>query len=141
MSQGATNAHPGTFLESYDFNQNYRYLKKLIHALKIQNETSIRRELFGDEASAKSLSKKEMKQLFRFLRRIEHHYEACCTAPIPEELEHAIRSKDRSEWLPWEQEAIDKADAWRRELDARQQAARQAFQQALEKVRASEGPY
>jgi hypothetical protein len=141
MSQGAKNAYQGTFLESYDFNRNYQYLKKLIHALKIQNETSIRRELFGDAESAKSLSKREMKQLFRFLRRIEHHYEACCTSPIPEELEQAIRSKDRSEWLPWEQEAIDKADAWRRELDDRRHSARQAFQIALEKVRTGEKPW
>jgi len=137
MNQGAIPAQEGTFLESYDFDQNYQYLKKLLHALKIQNETSIRRELFGDGDSAKSLTKKEMKQLFRFLRRIEHHYQACCTPPIPEELEHAIRSKDRAEWLPWEQEAIGKADAWRRKLEERRQSARQAFQDALEKVRGS----
>lgn len=140
MSQDAKIAHQGTFLESYDFNQNYRYLKKLIHALKIQNETSIRRELYGDQPAAKSMTKKEMKQLFRFLRRIEHHYEACCTPPIPEELEHAIRSKDRSAWLPWEQEAIEKADAWRGELNERRQSARRAFQTALEKVRNGEKP-
>jgi hypothetical protein len=140
MSQEAKIAHQGTFLESYDFNQNYRYLKKIIHALKIQNETSIRRELYGDQPVPKSMTKKEMKQLFRFLRRIEHHYEACCTPPIPEELEQAIRNKERSAWLPWEREAIDKADAWRSELNDRRLVARSAFQTALEKVRNGEKP-
>ena len=141
MNQGAKKAHQGNFLDSYDFDRNYQYLKKLIHALKIQNDTSVRRELFGDDESAKSLTKKEMKQLFRFLRRIEHHYETCRTAPVPEELELAIRSKDRSEWLPWEEEAIHKADVWRRELDERRRTARQAFQMALEKVRNGEKPW
>jgi predicted glycosyl hydrolase (DUF1957 family) len=76
-----------------------------------------------------------MKQLFRFLRKIEQHYEQCCTPPIPEELERSIRQKSSDEWLPWELEAIEKVDAWREELQERKRAARDMFQKVLEKVR------
>jgi hypothetical protein len=79
-----------------------------------------------------------MKQLFRFLRKIEHHYEECCSPPIPDELEKSIRSRDSEDWLPWELEAIEKVDAWREELQDRKLLARQMFQGALEKVRNGE---
>jgi hypothetical protein len=140
MTQSALNACPGNFLDSYDFNKNYQYLKKLIHALKVENDTSVRRELFGEDDRERKLTKKQMKQLFRFLRKIEHHYEECCTPPIPEELEDSIRNRDSAEWLPWELEAIEKVDVWREQLQERRHAARQAFQTALERIRMGEKP-
>lgn len=138
MSQSAFRASAGAFLESYDFNENYRYLKKLILDLKQENGPSVRRELFGEEQREHPLTKKEMQKLFRFLRKIESHYEECCTPPIPEELEKSIRSKDSSRWLPWESEAIEKVDAWRSELQDRRQGARQMLETALEKIRRGE---
>jgi len=138
MSQSAFGASAPTFLGSYDFNENYRYLKKLIQDLKHENGTSLRKELFGEDERERTLSKKQMKQLFRFLRKIEHHYEQCCTPPIPEELERSIREKGSDEWLPWELEAIEKVDSWREELQEKRHSAREMFQRALERVRAGE---
>lgn len=138
MTQSAFQASGGTFLDSYDFNQNYHYLKKLIQDLKGENGSSVKKEIFGEEEPARNLTKKQMKELFRFLRKIEHHYEECCTPPIPEELENSIRLKDQSEWLPWEREAIEKAEAWRAELQDRKLKARQMLNNALEKVRRGE---
>jgi hypothetical protein len=138
MARNASRA--STFIpgESHDFNLNYRYLKRLIQELKAENSASIRKEIFGDDEQNRSLTKTEMKQLFRFLRKIEHRYEECQNPPIPVELERSIRSRDESEWLPWEMEAIEKADAWQEELQAKKQCARELFHQTLEKVRKGE---
>jgi hypothetical protein len=138
MNQSASRASAGTFLDSYDFNQNYHYLKKLIQDLKVENSTSVRKEIFGEDERECNLTKKQMKQLFRFLRKIEHHYEECCSPPIPEELENSIRDRDSSEWLPWELEAIEKVDGWREELEEKRRNARQMLHSALEKVRKGE---
>lgn len=138
MSQSAFHASAGDFLQSYDFNQNYSYLKKLIQELKVEDDRSVKRALFGEDECERTLTKKQMKQLFRFLRKIEHHYEECCTPPIPAELEKSIRGRESDQWLPWELEAIEKVDAWREELQERKVVARQLFQKALEKVRNGE---
>jgi hypothetical protein len=138
MTQSAFSASSGNFLDSYDFNQNYDYLKKLIQDLKAENGTSLRKEIFGEDERDRTLTKKQMKQLFRFLRKIEHHYEECCNPPIPEELEKSIRSRDSSEWLPWEMEAIEKVDVWLEALNDRRTHARQMFRDALEKIRKEE---
>jgi len=135
MTQSAFHVSEGTFLDSHDFNRNYKYLKKLIQDLKVENSNSLRKELFGEGERDRILSKKQMKELFKFLRKVEHHYELCYNPPIPEELEKSIRGKDPSGWLPWEMEAIDKVDAWREELQERRQTARRMFLSALEKVR------
>ena len=63
--------------ETSDFNGNYTYLKRLIQDLKVENSDSLKKELFGDTEPVKPFSKKDMKQLFKFLRKIEHHYENC----------------------------------------------------------------
>ncbi len=81
-----------------------------------------------------------MKQVFKFLRKIEHHYEECCTPPIPEELEKNIRKRDTADWLPWESEAIEKVDAWRAALQGRKQSAREMFNKALDTIRNGEMP-
>ncbi|MFH1113538.1 MAG: hypothetical protein V1792_06420 [Pseudomonadota bacterium] len=138
MSQSAFHASAGDFLQSYDFNQNYSYLKKLIQELKAEDDKSLKQALFGEDECRRTLTKKQMKQLFRFLRKIEHHYEECCTPPIPDELEKSIRGKESDRWLPWELEAIQKVDAWREEVQERKVMARRMFEGALEKVRNGE---
>jgi hypothetical protein len=135
MTQSAFHASAKTLLESNDFNQDFRNLKKLIHALKIQNGNSARKEIFGEEECTSPLTVKDMKDLFRALRKIENHYEECSTPPIPQELEKSIRGRDSSEWLPWELEAIEKVENWRTELDDRRAMAHKMFQASLEKLR------
>jgi len=136
MTESAFGASAGTLLDSYDFNQNYRYLKRLLKELKAQNIETVQREIFGEDERGRALTKKEMKQLFQFLRKIENHYDECRNPPIPEELEKSIRSRDNSEWLPWEKEAIEKVDAWREELKDRKQNARAMLTDALARLRA-----
>jgi hypothetical protein len=138
MTQRAFRASTGTLPDSGDFNQNYRYLKKLLQQLKDENRESVQKELFGEAERKPNLSKKEMKTLFRFLRSIEDHYEDCRTSPIPAELEDSIRNKDTSNRLPWEQEAIEKADSWRKSLRARKKNARKLLCEALDKIRNGE---
>jgi hypothetical protein len=138
MIQKAFDASDRGFSDSYDFDENYEYLKRLIQDLKKENRESIRKELFGNDEPARALTKKEMKQLFRFLRKIENHYEECTQPPIPPELEDAIRSRESSDWLPWELEAIEKVDMWRAKLEDSRQSAREMFEEALQKIRAGE---
>lgn len=138
MTRSASQVPNGNFLDSYDFSQNYRYLKKLIQDLKKENCDSVRREIFGEAERAPRLTKSQMQQLFRFLRKVEKHYEACARPPVPEEMEKAIRSRDSSEWLPYEKEALEKVQAWREELQGRKGKARRMLDSALEKVRRGE---
>jgi hypothetical protein len=140
MTQSAFDASARTLLESSDFNQDYRNLKKLIHALKIQNGNSVKREIFGEEECKSPLSVKDMKDLFRILRRIEHHYEECSTPPIPQELEESIRGRNSAEWLPWELEAIEKVENWRTELNDKRASAQNMFQASLDKIRRKKRP-
>ncbi len=135
MTQTAFQLSSVTSPEVNDFNENYRHLKKLIQALRVENGNSIKRELFGEDERERSLTKKEIKSLFRSLRKLEQQYAECFTPPIPEELEQSIRNRDNSKWLPWEMEAIEKVEAWRAALSQRKLQARRMFEGALEKVR------
>ncbi len=124
--------------EAPDFTSNFKYLKKLIQELKVENDSSLRRELFGEEETERRLTKKEMKLLFKFMRKLETHYDESSTPPIPKELEKSIRNRDNSTWLPWESEAIQKIDAWRYETQEKRESARNMLNSALEKVRRGE---
>ncbi len=138
MSQSASQASAGNLLDSYDFNQNYDYLKKLIQDLKVENGNSLKKELFGEDESSRTLTKKEMKQLFKFFRKIEAHYAQCSMAPIPDELEQSIRAKDAQDWLPWEKEAIEKVDIWKEAVLERRRTAGKMLDDVLDKVKRGE---
>lgn len=135
MIQSGIHASPEPLLESQDFDQHYRYVKKLIQDLKDDNQPSLRKELFGEEEGNRTLDQKKMQGLSRVLRKVERHYRELSTPPIPTELEGSIRSRDDSEWLPWEMEAIEKVDAWRQELQERKSEGREMLLKALEKLR------
>ncbi|MCA1959288.1 MAG: hypothetical protein LDL33_00730 [Desulfomonile sp.] len=138
MTESAFHASTGSMPEPYDFNENYRYLKKLIGELRKENTESVAEQIFGGTEREKRLTKKEMKQLFRFLRKIEKHYEECSAPPIPEELEASIRKRDSRDWLPWEMEAIEKIEVWREAVKQRRNDARKMLDLVLEKVRRGE---
>jgi len=138
MTRSASHALTEKSREAYDFNRNYRYLKSLIEELRRENSESVGKEIFGEAERDKCLTKKQMKQLFRFLRKIEKHYEACSKPPIPPELEASIRRRDSDEWLPWEMEAIERVEVWREELQQQRQKARDMLNTALERIRRGE---
>jgi hypothetical protein len=135
MTQSAVHASAGNYVDSYDFTENYGYLKRLIGELKKENSESVTEQIFGEAEHGRLLTKKQMKQLFRFLRKIEKNYEECCEPPIPEELEKSIRGRDSSQWLPWEMEAIEKMEVWNEQIRVRRLEARQKLDILLEKVR------
>jgi hypothetical protein len=138
MPQCSSRALSENFSDVSDFNSNYKYLKKLIQDLKGENSDSVRKELFGDSEQARPLNKKDMKQLSKFLRKIEHHYEELSNPPIPKELEKSIRGRAKEKWLPWEFEAIQKVDNWRSELEEKRVRARSMLESTLDKVRKGE---
>jgi len=136
MTQSAFQTSEGTSLDSFDFNQNFRSLKKIIQAIKVENGQTVERELFGAEENVPALTKKDLKDLFKALRKVENQYEECCNPPIPQALEKSIRNRDSSEWLPWELEAIEKVEIWRSDLDDRKKKTAHLFEQTLQKIKA-----
>lgn len=140
MSQRALSSSAGKLLGCGDFDEQYGQIKQIIRELKSEDTTSLTRELFGDEEHKPDLTKKRIKEVFRFLRRIEREYSSCATPPIPEELEQSIRSRDDSQWLPWELEAIEKIEGWREELQEKRHTARELLYQGLERVRQGQKP-
>ncbi|MEW6351403.1 MAG: hypothetical protein AB1646_20310 [Thermodesulfobacteriota bacterium] len=138
MTQRASHASVELCPDPHDFDRNYRYLKKLMQDLKKEDGISLRKEIFGDNHGGRALSKKEMKQLYKQLRKIEPRFEECSEPPIPDELESDIRDKESSQWLPWELEAIQKAEAWREEVQPQRSSARQMLEEALERIRRGE---
>ncbi|HTY22973.1 MAG TPA: hypothetical protein VMC85_07575 [Desulfomonilaceae bacterium] len=135
MTQSAFHSSARVLLESQDFDQNYRYVKKLIQELKVENQESLKRDIFGADERKRTLTKKEMQDLARSLRRIELQYAECAKPPIPKELESSIRRRNDTDWLPWELEAIEKVDVWREELQSKREKIRQMLDRALRKIR------
>ena len=135
MTQSAFHSSARVLLESQDFDQNYRYVKKLIQELKVENQESLKRDIFGADERKRTLTKKEMQDLARSLRRIELQYAECAKPPIPKELESSIRRRNDTDWLPWELEAIEKVDMWREELQSKREKIRQMLDRALRKIR------
>lgn len=135
MSQRALRTSADQEQETFDFKQNYRYLKRLLKHSRAEDGDCLRKEIFGEGEAGRNLTKREMKQLFKLLRKIESHYEECRTPPIPTELEDSIRARESDAWLPWELEAIEKVDVWRESLHEKHLAAREMLDEALAQLR------
>lgn len=138
MTQSSSHVLVEPRTEAPDFTSNFKHLKKLIQELKVENDVTLRKELFGDEDVERRLTKKEMKLLFKFMRKLESHYDESSTPPIPKELEKSIRNRNKSAWLPWETEAIQKIEDWRQEIQEKRETARNLLNSALEKIRRGE---
>ncbi|MGO9121924.1 MAG: hypothetical protein ACLQPD_30475 [Desulfomonilaceae bacterium] len=121
-------------LESHDFNHNYRYIKKLIQALMAQNRGSLKRDMLSGNEHIPHLTKKEMLDLARVLRKIELEYAEYSKPPIPKALETSIRRRNDADWLPWEMEAIEKIDVWREGLETKKEKLQQMLNKALTKI-------
>jgi hypothetical protein len=138
MTQSGINTSAEPLLEGQDLDQQFLYVKTLIQKLKEDNQDSLKKELFGEDESNRTLDKKQIKELFRLLRKLERDFKDCCTAPIPPELEGSIRGRDESQWLPWELEAIEKVEVWRAEIQAKRQQSRLILDAALHKLRSGQ---
>lgn len=104
-----------------DFRSNYRHLKRLINrALKEGTPLEELHLIPKDHPPrpAKQLSREDLIKLLHIIRRIKSRYQDLLQPPVPKELERDILAKPVEERLPWEEEALRKADRWRSDVDA-----------------------
>jgi hypothetical protein len=100
-----------------EFRENYRFLSELIACMDKNKSAANKLDLIGQESLYELRSKLNRRQL-----KILNNY--CCHSvdpeslfpPVPAELEASIRIKKRSNWLPWEAEAIRKIELWRKDV-------------------------
>lgn len=104
-----------------DFDSNYRHLKKLINqALKEGTPIEDLRLIPKNPADPqpKSLSREDLLELLRVIRRIKSRYQRVLQSPVPKELERDILAKAPEDRLPWETEALEKIEQWREDVKA-----------------------
>ncbi|MDD3472550.1 MAG: hypothetical protein PHS86_07190 [Syntrophaceae bacterium] len=102
-----------------DFDSNYRHLKQLINKA-IKSGTPIEDlNLIPKSSSSRkpaTLSKDDLLRLLKLIRSIKTRCQTLLEAPVPEELERDILAKEPQQRLPWETEALEKAEKWRSDL-------------------------
>ena len=104
-----------------DFRSNYRHLKRLINrALKEGTPLEELHLIPKDHPPlpAKQLSREDLVKLLHIIRRIKSRYQDLLQPPVPKELERDILAKPAEQRLPWEEEALRKADRWRADVNA-----------------------
>lgn len=102
-----------------EFRENYLFLCELINCE--ENNNAARRAL-ADLAEEDlehirgKLNRRQLALVRRFIRGLKVRDAECLTPPVPAELEASLRIRERSTWLPWELEAIQKIDRWRTDV-------------------------
>jgi hypothetical protein len=95
---------------------NYDYAKTVITIAKKNGWDIETLDLIPKDLPAEAetnLSKKQATERNRLVKCILQRFSKILTPPIPSDLEQSIKSKDPSNWLPWEKEAIEKISQWR----------------------------
>jgi hypothetical protein len=105
-----------------DFESNYRHLKNIINrALKegtpLEDLHLIPKQVSPGKQS-KHLSQDDLLKLLHVIRRLKVRYEKLLQSPVPRELERDILAKSPEKRLPWEDEALEKQERWRRDVKA-----------------------
>ena len=119
-----------------DFESNYKYLKRIINrALKegARLEDLHLIEKHPSERKLKKLSRKDLIRLLNTIKRIKRRYQQLLESPVPKELEEDILAKSPEDRLPWEDEALEKAEQWRRDVAAVRTEVRRELNNQLEK--------
>ncbi len=102
-----------------DFESNYRHLKRVINtALKngvSLNQLNLIPKNCSDKPS-KNLSREDLLRLLKVIRRIKSRCESLLEPPVPAELERDILAKKPEDRLPWETEALEKIETWKKAL-------------------------
>jgi hypothetical protein len=104
-----------------DFNSNYRNLKRIINkALKegtsLEELKLIPKKRAGTQP--RQLSREDLLKLLNIIRRIKSRYQSLLQSPVPKELERDILAKSPELRLPWEEEALEKIQEWRKDVDS-----------------------
>lgn len=104
-----------------DFDGNYRRLKKLINralrnGVPVQDLHLIPKD--PSQPKPRSLSREDLLSLLHVIRKIRSHCQELLRPPVPLELERDILAKNPEERLPWEDEALEKAERWHEDVKA-----------------------
>ncbi len=110
---------PGVSTTSPAFDGNYKRLRKQINkALKegtpLQDLRLIPKN--PSQPDQKFLLRNDLLKLLGAIRKIRINYQELLFPPVPPELVRDIRAKRPEQRLPWEEEALDKADQWEGEV-------------------------
>jgi hypothetical protein len=103
-----------------EFRENYRFLSELIDCREWNN--SFKRglkaliERNAPYLTTGRLNQRQTKLVKSFFKALRHRTPDCFSPPVPAELEASIRIRDKSTWLPWEAEAIQKIELWRGDI-------------------------
>jgi len=102
-----------------DFESNYRQLKKTINTA-IKNGIALDQLNLipknSPEKPPENLSRDDLLRLLKLIRRIKSRCESLLEPPVPPELERDILAKAQEDRLPWEIEALEKIEAWKKAL-------------------------
>lgn len=127
-----------------DFTSNYRHLKRTIdRALKEGTPLEELQLIPRDHSSSRShkkLSREDLLRLLHLIRSIKLRYQRLLECPVPKELERDILAKSSEERLPWETEALEKIDQWKRDVAAVRSDARQELNDHLKNELFKETP-
>jgi hypothetical protein len=97
---------------------NYDYLKEIIKIAKKNGWELESLELVPKDLPAlpaTHLTKKEIQQRNRCVKNVLKRFCDLLTPPVPRDLEQSLRLKTEK-LLPWEEEAIEKIDKWRKDV-------------------------
>jgi hypothetical protein len=119
-----------------DFESNYRHLKRLINkALKegtpLEDLRLIPKDTANPDPKPKVPTKKDLLRLLQVIRRIKSRYQELLQCPVPHELEKAVLAKPAQSRLPWETEALEKVEQWRKDVEAVRAQVRQELNDHL----------
>lgn len=103
------------------FDHNYKRLKRLINTA-LKEGTPLRElHLIPKNSSGlgqKPLSRSDLLRLLGVVRRIRVRYQEILQPPVPPELVRDILAKAPEQRLPWEDEALGKAERWSDDVKA-----------------------
>ena len=104
-----------------DFNSNYRNLKRIINKALKEGTSLEELKLIPKNRSGtqpRQLSREDLLNLLHTIRRIKSRCQTLLQSPVPKELERDILAKSPESRLPWEEEALEKVEQWRKEVGA-----------------------
>ena len=102
-----------------EFRENYRFLNVLIEC-KGKNDLAVKDlEVLVRKRPLQmgwKLNRRQMKIIKDFIKGTGLEPQDRPGPPVPPELEASLRVRLRSTWLPWEAEAIEKIERWRKDV-------------------------
>jgi len=98
---------------------NYDYTKTVVSIAKkngwdLDSLGLIAKDLPSSKSVA--LTRKQVLERNRVVRETLKRFSRILTPPIPIDLEKSLRKKSQAKLLPWEEEVLEKAEKWRKQV-------------------------